>query len=158
MHADAFGDRAVESLDVFEPPQPGLLFAFTVVEEFGKRVVRRAAVHAGHHAPGAGEEIIAGLELAIDLNPLRTGELAEFEIGGACGFEDVAREAVDKLGAEFDRHALGRVDGPDAPADAVARFEQENTQSRFAQQPGGRKTGHTRANDDDIRRFRCHGD
>ena len=107
-----------------------------------------------HHALDAGEEIIAGLEFAIrNLNPLADRVNSQSSRWAARAASKRLRgRPVDELGAEFHRHALGRVDGPNPAPRAVARLQQENVQARFGQQPGGRETGDTGADDDDIRR------
>ena len=53
--------------------------------------------------------------------------------------------------AAIDRRAVGEVVGPDAPADAVARFEDDDRLAGLRQAPRGGEAGVSRADDTDVR-------
>jgi hypothetical protein len=58
---------------------------------------------------------------------------------------------VHELGAELDRDGDARVaGGEDAPADAVARLENGEPESRVAQGPRGGEPGGAGADDQDV--------
>src|SRR5580704_10360135 len=64
------------------------------------------------------------------------------------------RMAVNELGTELDRAFEMRLAAcPDAPADAVARFQQKHAPAGTRQAGSGDKACGARANDDDVRRY-----
>src|SRR5215210_3285182 len=161
MGTDLPDVRGVESLNEEARLLTGLgegLAAGAAGEEVGEGEVRTGrvdllekAVDVRPLALGGPETAVLGLPgLALDLDGEASG-LAE----DAPGLGGVA---MDEFGAELDgqRHP-GVPERQDAPADAVARFEDRHGEPFAAERVGGGESGHAGSDHGDIELFHAAG-
>jgi hypothetical protein len=156
--ADAAGGRRVEPLDEQrrQLPWPALDGATVLRQELFKGLVLRAA---RRECLREALEDVADLlprvfdfpkATALEVPVLAVG-VARKEVGAADDLEDFFRPAVHELGAELDRVGTTvLVKGVDAPADAVARFEDRDAEARGAQFRGRSQSRGAGAEDDHV--------
>ena len=95
--------------------------------------------------------------------PVKEGPLAALCVEGALAglrqeAECLRNLAVDELGTELDRgDGVGFAAGPDATANSIAGFEDQDRATRFGEGPGGRKSRGSCPNNHDVPRRLNHG-
>ena len=128
QRAHAIGVRRIESLREFDRH---LSYAWRETalraQEIGERAIApapNAREDPAHRSP----EIVDALPLSAAHPPVIIGEFVDEKSGGVDDAEGLLYFAVDELRAELDREGeIGLVESEDAAADALARFDDDNT-------------------------------
>jgi hypothetical protein len=145
----------VEALDVADD-----VFAFLRRELLERRVVGEGEVWTFpiFQASEKFEDftlLVAFFELAVFVADVGAVEFAGIETGLANQVPEFRRAAVNELGSEFKDFALF-AERPDATADAVAGFQNENLAASLGEATGSGQASHAGTNDQNALLFGFH--